>query len=73
MADLRAKKSGIGLEIDKKLEARYDQEEAEGTTVYVQEWINAVVADDDKKDPPIPSSSQRDLHMSLRNGVKLCK
>ncbi|XP_076471568.1 uncharacterized protein LOC143301277 [Babylonia areolata] len=71
MAELRAKKAGIGAEIEKKLESRYDQEEAEGTTQAIQLWINAVLAE--LGDPPIPTFSQRDLHQSLRDGVRLCK
>ncbi|PVD33715.1 hypothetical protein C0Q70_04975 [Pomacea canaliculata] len=70
MAENRAKKAGIGAEIDKKLEQRYDQEEEAGTTKAVQLWINAVLQGEHE---PIPSYSQRDLHKSLRDGVMLCK
>ncbi|KAK7486364.1 hypothetical protein BaRGS_00022412 [Batillaria attramentaria] len=70
MADMRAKKSGIGAEIDKKLEMRYDQEEEAGTTKAVQIWVNTVLQGEHE---PIPSYSQRELHKSLRDGVMLCK
>ncbi|XP_076451033.1 transgelin-3-like isoform X2 [Babylonia areolata] len=70
MADTRAKKAGIGAEIDKKLEASYDREEAAGTTQAIMLWLNATL---EGEHPPVASYSQRDLHHALMDGVMLCK
>ncbi|KAI8784173.1 transgelin-3 [Biomphalaria glabrata] len=70
MADNRAKKSGIGAEIEKKLEQRYDQEEAAGTMNAIVVWINAILAGEHE---PIVNHTQKELHKSLRDGVLLCK
>ncbi|CAL1528310.1 unnamed protein product [Lymnaea stagnalis] len=69
MAD-RAKKSGIGAEIEKKLELRYDQEEAAGTMNAILVWINAITAGEHES---IANQSQKELHRCLRDGVMLCK
>lgn len=70
MAENRAKKAGLGAEIEKKLEARYDQEEQAGTTKAIQLWLNAVLQGEHDA---IPAFSQKELHKSLRDGVMLCK
>lgn len=70
MAENRAKKSGLGADIDKKLESRYDQEEQAGTTQSIQIWLNAVIQGEHEA---IASYSQKDLHKNLRDGVLLCK
>ncbi|KAK7099352.1 transgelin-2-like [Littorina saxatilis] len=74
MAENRAKKSGIGGDIDRKLEAKYDQEEAAGTTKSVVLWMNSILQGEHD---PIPVSepfpTQRDIHKSIRDGVMLCK
>ncbi|XP_012944142.1 rac guanine nucleotide exchange factor B [Aplysia californica] len=66
----RAKKSGIGAEIDRKLEERYDQEEAAGVTNAIMIWLNAVLQGEHDS---IPNSSQKELHRCLKDGVLLCK
>jgi|ERR1711874_60892 len=70
MADTRAKKSGIGAEIDKKLEERYDQEEAAGVTEAILIWINAILSGEHDS---IPNKDQKELHRCLKDGVMLCK
>jgi hypothetical protein len=70
MSDNRAKKSGIGAEIERKLENKYDQEEAAGTMNAIVVWINAIVVGDHE---PIANHSHKELHRSLRDGVMLCK
>uniref|UniRef100_A0A0B6YFS7 Calponin-homology (CH) domain-containing protein n=1 Tax=Arion vulgaris TaxID=1028688 RepID=A0A0B6YFS7_9EUPU len=70
MAENRAKKSGLGADIEKKLEYRYDQEEAAGTMSAIVSWINAVVQGDHEN---IANQSHKELHKSLRDGVLLCK
>ncbi|CAG5126116.1 unnamed protein product [Candidula unifasciata] len=70
MAENRAKKSGLGADIEKKLEYRYDQEEAAGTMTAVMNWVNAVTAGEHE---PIANQSQKELHRALRDGVMLCK
>ncbi|GFN96275.1 transgelin-like protein-2, partial [Plakobranchus ocellatus] len=46
MAEHRAKKSGLGADIDRKMESRYDEVEAAGTINAVVIWLNAVVGND---------------------------
>jgi len=66
----RARKSGIGADIDKKMEESYDREEAAGTTNAIMIWINAVVSGEHES---IPNFSQKELHRCLRDGIMLCK
>jgi len=66
----RARKSGIGADIEKKLEQRYEEAEKEGTMEAVLLWINASTQGDHAS---IPSAEFKDLHRSLRDGVMLCK
>jgi len=66
----RARKSGIGADIDKKMENNYDREEEAGTTEAIMLWINAIVAGEHES---IPNHSQKELHRSLRDGAMLCK
>jgi hypothetical protein len=70
MCDTRAKKSGIGAEIEKKLENRYDQEEAAGTMNAILVWVNAIIQGEHEA---IANQSQKELHRALRDGVLLCK
>ncbi|KAL8582595.1 hypothetical protein ACOMHN_059804 [Nucella lapillus] len=72
MADTRAKKSGIGLEIQKKMEHRYDQEEQAGTTEAVRLWINALM-EGESGFTPIQTCSHKDLHHAVMNGAVLCR
>uniref|UniRef100_A0A0B6ZYC5 Calponin-homology (CH) domain-containing protein n=2 Tax=Arion vulgaris TaxID=1028688 RepID=A0A0B6ZYC5_9EUPU len=71
MADTRAKKSGIGADIEKKLEYRYDQEEAAGTQNAIVVWVNAIVPQSEHE--AIANHSHKELHRSLRDGVLLAK
>jgi len=66
----RAKKSGIGADIEKKLEAKYDAEDEAGTIDAVRIWVNAVC---EGLHDPIPDKSQKSMHSGLRDGVMLCK
>jgi len=66
----RARKSGIGAQIEKKMEESYDREEEAGTTEAIMLWINAVVAGDHES---IGDSSFKKLSSGLRDGVMLCK
>ena len=70
MSDTRAKKSGIGADIEKKLENRYDQEEAAGTMNAILVWVNAIIQGEHEA---IQNQSQKELHRALRDGVLLCK
>ncbi|BFZ15934.1 hypothetical protein BsWGS_18973 [Bradybaena similaris] len=70
MADTRAKKSGLGADIERKLEGRYDEEEAAGTMNAIVVWINAVLQGEHE---PIANQSHKELHRALRDGVLLCK
>jgi len=70
MADNRARKSGIGADIERKQEERYDKEEADGTTNAIMLWVNAVLQGEHQS---IPNFSHREMHRSLKDGVMLCK
>jgi len=69
MAD-RAKKSGIGADIERKLEAKYDAEEAAGTIDAIVLWLNTALQGEHD---PIPDKKQTVLHRHIRDGVMLCK
>ncbi|XP_065834050.1 muscle-specific protein 20-like [Oscarella lobularis] len=66
----RAEKSGIGADIQKKMEAKYDQAVEEGTPQRVVAWINAVVGSDHA---PCPGHSAEEIAAHLKSGVVLCK
>lgn len=70
MAEHRAKKSGLGADIERKREAKYDEVEAGGTTNAIMIWLNAVVEGDHEH---ISSHTHKELHRALRDGVMLCK
>lgn len=70
MSGYRAKKAGIALQIQKKLEQRYDEEEGLGTPERVMEWMNAAL---DGEHPKCSGYSCRRLAFWLRDGVALCK
>jgi len=67
---MRAKKAGDSALTERKIEKKYEEEEANGTQQRIMEWINEVLKGEH---PPCPSSSFRDLHNYLRDGVVLCK
>ncbi|XP_071100260.1 transgelin-2-like isoform X1 [Haliotis cracherodii] len=68
----RAKKSGIGYQIEQKMETSYDQLEQDGTPEAIRAWIQAVLAGDEEAGS-LKSSKQRDLHEWLKSGSILCK
>jgi len=70
MAENRARKSGLGADIERKLEERYDKEEADGTTNAIMIWLNACLQGEHDT---ITSYAQRDLHRALKDGIALCK
>ncbi|XP_041367817.1 transgelin-2-like isoform X1 [Gigantopelta aegis] len=67
---VRASKSGLGYEIEKKMENNYDKEEAAGTPEAIRVWINAIV---EGIHETAASSHQADLHKWLKDGICLCK
>lgn len=70
MSSYRSKKAGIGLQIQKKMEAKYDEEEANGTPEKIMEWMNATLNGDHA---PCSGSQWRRLVFWLRDGTALCK
>lgn len=70
MSGYRAKKAGIALQIQKKLEQRYDDEESLGTPERVMEWMNKML---EGEHPQCSAYSCRRLAFWLRDGVALCK
>jgi len=70
----RANKSGIGAQIEKKMEDNYDREEAAGTPTHVVNWINGVVGTaNDPEFSPIDAYDWKGICSALRDGVILCK
>ncbi|XP_067655647.1 transgelin-2-like isoform X1 [Haliotis asinina] len=68
----RAKKSGIGYQIEQKMETSYDQLEQDGTPEAIKTWIQAVLSGDEEAGS-LKSCKQRDLHEWLKSGSVLCK
>ncbi|XP_065192416.1 transgelin-3-like [Sycon ciliatum] len=68
----RASKSGIAADIQKKMEAKMDELEAEGITGYIVSWINAVLSGDADAEA-IPGTKASDIHDALMDGVRLLK
>ncbi|ELU08951.1 hypothetical protein CAPTEDRAFT_225727 [Capitella teleta] len=68
--DVRARKAGIALKAQKKLDDRYNEEEKLGTPDRLVAWMNAVL---EGTHAPCPSSQWRKIHFYLRDGVVLCK
>ncbi|XP_063400464.1 transgelin-2-like isoform X6 [Mytilus trossulus] len=66
----RASKSGLGYEVQRKLELNYDREEAAGTPTHVVNWVNAMVG---SEHDPIPGTDWKSICNHLRDGVALCK
>ncbi|XP_062509625.1 transgelin-3-like [Corticium candelabrum] len=67
---MRATKSGIGADIQKKMEAKYDAALEEGTPQKVIEWVNAVLAG---HHDPCPGFQAEQVAVYFKNGVALCK
>ena len=47
MSDYRASKSGLAATIEKKLEGKLDDLEAEGVPQDIVDWLNAVLSNED--------------------------
>eukprot|EP00918_Siedleckia_nematoides_P097331 GHVU01213429.1.p2 GENE.GHVU01213429.1~~GHVU01213429.1.p2 ORF type:complete len:170 (-),score=19.07 GHVU01213429.1:865-1374(-) len=68
--DLRAKKSGLALKIQKQLEEKYDEEDSIGTPARVVEWVNRTM---EGEHPPCTGKTPRRIMFHWRDGVCLCK
>jgi len=68
----RARKAGDQAAIERKLEERYDAEEALGTPEKVTEWINKVM-DGEAGYAPCTGTSWQIIQKFLQDGVVLCK
>ena len=66
----RAKKSGIGYAVEKKMEDNYDREEAAGTPTHIVNWVNGLLG---SEHDPIPGNDWKSICNHLRDGVALCK
>ncbi|XP_014777580.1 transgelin-3 [Octopus bimaculoides] len=67
----RAKKAGLGAEIERKMEQRYDKEEEAGTPAAVVSWINGLF--EGTSNPTCPGSSMQQIHSYLQDGTNLCR
>lgn len=70
MANYKAKRAGINLAEQKKLDEKYDTEEKKGTPEKIMNWLNEALASEHSK---CPNSTWRKLQFWLRDGVALCK
>lgn len=68
----RAKKSGLGADIERKMEESYDKEEKAGTPQAVVTWINAVL-ENTPGVAPCPGSAYNQIATYLKDGTILCK
>lgn len=68
----RAKKSGLGADIERKMEESYDKEEKAGTPQAVVTWINAVL-ENTPDVSPCPGSAYNQIACYLKDGTVLCK
>uniref|UniRef100_A0A194AN89 Putative transgelin-like protein-3 n=1 Tax=Pinctada fucata TaxID=50426 RepID=A0A194AN89_PINFU len=68
--DTRARKSGLGYKVEKKMEDNYDREEQAGTPVHVVNWINGLMQGEHD---PIPATDWKSICNHLRDGIMLCK
>ncbi|CAD5114999.1 DgyrCDS4023 [Dimorphilus gyrociliatus] len=66
----RAKKAGIALDIERKLEEKYNEEDALGTPDRVIKWINEILKGEHA---PCTRTGWRHLQFHLRDGIVLCK
>jgi len=67
---MRAGKSGLGYEVEKKMEDNYDREEQAGTPNECMKWVNAIVGGDHAE---CKDSEWKGFCTHLRDGVVLCK
>ncbi|CAI9722694.1 transgelin-3-like [Octopus vulgaris] len=67
----RAKKAGLGAEIERKMEQRYDKEEEAGVPSAIVSWINGIF--EGTKNPTCPGSAMQQIHAYLQDGTNLCR
>lgn len=70
MSTYRAKKAGMGLRIQKKLEQRYDQEDSLGTPERIMKWMNEILAGEHAQ---CSGWTWRKLQFHMRDGTAICK
>jgi len=68
----RAKKSGLGAEIERKMEESYDKEEKAGTPQAVVTWLNSVL-EGTAGIAACPGSAYNQIAAYLKDGTILCK
>jgi hypothetical protein len=68
----RAQKSGDAFQLDRKLERKYDVEEALGTPQRQMAWINAIL-EDDAQYTKISGNDWKEILDHLKTGIVLCK
>ncbi|XP_069133594.1 transgelin-3-like isoform X3 [Argopecten irradians] len=71
----RSNKAGFAYEVQRKMEANYDREEAQGTPKKIMTWINEVMSSNDKDYKPLDEKEfdWKSICTFLRDGVVLCK
>ncbi|KAL5006664.1 hypothetical protein ScPMuIL_015470 [Solemya velum] len=67
---MRASKSGLGYEVQKKMEDNYDREDQAGTPMHVVNWVNALIEGEHSL---IEGHDWKTICTHLRDGVALCK
>ncbi|XP_021352961.1 transgelin-3-like isoform X3 [Mizuhopecten yessoensis] len=68
----RSNKAGFGYEVQRKMEANYDREDAQGTPKHIINWINSVMSGE-KDYVECKDTDWKSLCTFLRDGVILCK
>lgn len=66
MASMRASKSGIAADIERKMERKMQELEEEGIPGYIVDWLNAVLGGE-----AIAGRTAKDIHVALKDGVLL--
>lgn len=66
----RASKSGIAADIEKKLEQKWDDLEAEGVPQAIVDWINAIL---DSPDDVCEDANWDTIHRFLKDGTRLVR
>ena len=69
----RATKSGIAADIEKKMEVKMSELEAEGITRFIVDWVNAVLAVTAPDLGQIVGDTAEDIHQALMDGVRLLR
>ncbi|GAB1602340.1 transgelin-3-like [Argonauta hians] len=67
----RAKKSGLGAEIERKMEQRYDKEEEAGTPAAIVTWINGLF--EGTGNAACPGCAIGQIQSFLQDGTNLCR